>query len=441
MPVHYQIGGASAAAIVASLEAAIRDGHLQAGAQLPAIRALAADLSVSPATVSAAYATLRQRGVIETAGRGGTRVRSRPALGGRGAKLLDVPAHVVDLSHGAPNPEFLPRLGPILARLDPPPVNYRDGGVLAEFAAAATARLVAEDVPVAEIALASGALDAIERLLGAHLVPGDIVGVEDPGWSNLIDLLAALGLRAVPVALDDSGPTVEGVARALAAGARAVIVTSRAQNPTGAALTAERSRALRTLFAEHSHVLVIEDDHSGDLVEVPLYPLSEATRTWAYVRSVSKAYGPDLRLAVVAGDPTTLGRLSGRQRFGTGWVSTLLQRTVGELWRSPEVTHTVAHAGAEYHQRRRLLLDALADRGLRGHGRSGVNVWLPVPDETTAVTRLRDAGWAVVPGAVHRLATPPAIRITVSTLEPPQIDQLADAVLAAVTPVLGRSSV
>ncbi|NED17537.1 GntR family transcriptional regulator, partial [Streptomyces sp. SID9913] len=57
-----------------------------------------------------------------------------------------------------------------------------------------------------------------------------------------------------------------------------------------------------------------------------------ATPTWAFVRSAAKAYGPDLRLAVLTGDPVTLDRVRGRQRLGPGWVPLLLQRAVARLW-------------------------------------------------------------------------------------------------------------
>jgi DNA-binding transcriptional MocR family regulator len=85
-----------------------------------------------------------------------------------------------------------------------------------------------------------------------------------------------------------------------------------------------------------------------------------------------------------------------------------------------------------YGARRDALLDALADRGVVGHGRSGMNVWIPVPDETGAVVRLVQSGWAVAPGARFRLNSPPAIRITVSMLTEKDIAPLAEAVAAAV---------
>ncbi len=61
--------GATAVEISASIESAIRDAALAPGDPLPPVRTLAADLAVSPATVSRAYAELRRRGLVVTAGR------------------------------------------------------------------------------------------------------------------------------------------------------------------------------------------------------------------------------------------------------------------------------------------------------------------------------------------------------------------------------------
>lgn len=431
------MAGQTAAGISASVEAGVRGGQLPPGAGLPAVRALAGTLGVSPATVASAYRILRQRGVVETAGRRGTRVRPQPPVAGpRAVRRLPTPPGSRDLSAGEPDPRLLPKPGPYLRRLASSarvPVGYQDAGPLPELVGLARDRLAADGVPAvrAGITVTGGALDGIERLLGAHLRPGDRVAVEDPGWSNLLDLLAALGLAPVGVPVDDAGPTPAGLRRALATGARAAVVTTRAHNPTGAAVTRDRAARLRAVLADHPRVLLVEDDHAGELAGVPLHPLAGATTNWVFVRSVSKPYGPDLRLAVLAGDEATVARVEGRMRAGAGWVSTLLQRLVVELWRDPRVAAGVAAAEERYRRRRTALRAALAEHGLAAHGQTGINVWVPVPDETRVVVALREAGYAVAPGALFRLASPRGIRITISPLDDRDIPALAGAVAAA----------
>jgi DNA-binding transcriptional MocR family regulator len=414
----------------------VRRGALTAGHPLPPVRELAATLGLSPATVAAAYRQLRQRGIVDTAGRNGTRIRPRPPVAPtRSSRRPPVPPGVLDLSAGEPDPRLLPHLPALTHRA---PVGYHRAGPLPELAEAATTRLHADGLRVPALTVTGGALDGIDRLLAAHLRPGDRVAVEDPGWANLLDLVAALGLAAVPVPVDDGGPTVAGLRAALAAGASAVVVTTRAHNPTGAAVTATRAAALRGLLRGYRDLLVIEDDHAAELSPVPLHALAGATDRWAFLRSASKAYGPDLRLAVLAGDEATVARVEGRMRAGAGWVSTILQRLVLALWQDETVARRVVRAREAYTARRTGLVSALVDRGLTVSCRTGINVWVPVPDETLAVARLRDAGYAVSPGALYRIASPPAVRITVAPLARSGIGPLADAVAAAVTATASR---
>lgn len=415
-------------------------GELEPGRLLPPMRELAAQLGVNPNTVAAAYRTLRERGVIETAGRRGSRIRSKPATTGREYIRVDVPDGVRNVADGNPDHALLPGLAEAFAaaveRADREPVMYGDAAVEPELARLARAELDADSVPDGPLVVTSGSLDAIERVLAAHLKPGDAVALEDPGWGSLLDLVPALGLRVVAMSVDDEGPVPDDVRRALDAGARALIVTGRAQNPTGAAVTATRARALRSVLKKYPETLLIEDDHGHRIVDLPLHPLAGTTRHWVLVRSVAKAYGPDLRLAVLTGDPVTVDRVHGRQRLGPGWVSHLLQRAVVHLWTSGAVD--VRAVAASYERRRDALIGALEERGIAARGRSGMNVWVPVPDETGAVARLLHAGWAVAPGARFRMSAPPGLRITVSTLTPGDIEPLADAVASAVAPTSAR---
>ncbi|WP_055699866.1 aminotransferase class I/II-fold pyridoxal phosphate-dependent enzyme [Streptomyces silaceus] len=436
----YPIEGRRAAEIAASVERAVGDGGLEPGQLLPPMRELATHLGVNPNTVAAAYRTLRERGVIETAGRRGSRVRSKPATTARELMRVDVPPGVRDVAKGNPDTALLPALTAAFTaaaeRSDAQPVLYGESAIDPELERAARAAFDADGIPAGPLAVTSGSLDAIERVLAVHLKPGDAVAVEDPGWGSLLDLVPALGLRIVPVGVDDEGPLPADVERALEAGARAVVVTDRAQNPLGAAVTAARARALRDVLAVHRDVLLIEDDHGHGIVDLPLRPLAGVTRSWALIRSTAKAYGPDLRLAVLTGDPVTVDRLLGRQRLGPGWVSRIVQGAVVRLWADGAVDARVV--AASYGRRRDALIAALAERGVPAQGRSGMNVWVPVPDETGVVARLLHAGWAVAPGARFRLESPPGVRITVAALSDEDIVPVADAVAAALEPAPGR---
>ncbi|MFD8920967.1 aminotransferase class I/II-fold pyridoxal phosphate-dependent enzyme [Streptomyces sp. NPDC059569] len=437
----YRISGRRAAEISADVERAVGSGELAPGQLLPPMRELATDLGVNPNTVAAAYRSLRERGVIETAGRRGSRVRARPASTARGSIRVDAPPGVRDVSEGNPDPALLPPLHDALAAAArhhaEHPGLYGQAPVDPEFARLARAGFDADGVPAGPLAVTSGALDAIERVLAAHLRPGDAVAVEDPGWGGLLDLVPALGLRPEPMGVDDQGPLPAGLARALRAGVRAVVVTDRAQNPTGASVGAARARELRALLADRPEVLLIEDDHGHGMVDLPLHPLAGTTSSWVFVRSTAKAYGPDLRIAVLTGDALTVDRVAGRQRLGPGWVSRLLQRTVVELWSSGAVD--VPAVARSYGERRDALVRALAERGVEAYGRSGMNVWVPVADETGAVARLLHAGWAVAPGARFRMATPPGVRLTVSEMTGDDIGPVADAVASAAGPAPARS--
>jgi DNA-binding transcriptional MocR family regulator len=429
----YQITGSTAREIAASAEAAIRDGRLETGAPLPTVRALAQRLGTSPATVNAAYRILRQRGLVLGEGRRGTRVAPRPAL--RTPSHHRPEAHGLrDLAVGMPDPELLPALGPALARIDLPVTTQLDGLELADPALLELARkgFAADGIDGSAIAVVGGAFDGIERVLGAHLRPGDRVIIEDPAYVSIRDLLLALGLVAVPVPVDDLGLIPDRLADALAKGAQAAVIVPRAQNPVGAALDDDRADELRRLLEPHPELLLVEDDHAGVVSGAPFVSLTEPTRPhWAVIRSVSKFLHPDLRLAVMAGDETTIARLEGRQALGPRWSSHVLQAIVVELISDAGFPALIERAREAYAERRNGMVEALAARGIEAHGTSGLNVWVPVREEAATLRALQEAGWLVLAGERFRIATPPGIRITISTLRPGEDEAIA-AALAAV---------
>lgn len=424
----YEVSGARASDIAASIEAAITHGRLTPGTALPPVRELATQLGVNPNTAASAYRLLRDRGTVETRGRNGTLVRERPATS-PASRSLALPLGTIDLSTGNPDPALLPHLSP---RPVTRPHLYGEA-VLDPTLRRHAERILARDGIDSEyLACTFGSLDGIDRLLTAHLRPGDLVAVEDPGWAHLLDLLAADRLTPLPVPMDDAGPDPEGLAKALAAGAKAFIVTTRAQNPYGAAISEERGMHLRAVLRDYPDVLTIDDDHGADVTPGPPHSLAEATRRWAYLRSASKAYGPDLRIALLSADAITHDLVAGRLRHTARHVSHIIQSTWVDALADHTTQKLVSSAGERYAERRTALIDALAQRGIQAHGSSGLNVWVPVPDESAALSALLAAGFAAAPGAWFRLRSAPGLRITTAILDPSQCHRVADALAAVI---------
>ena len=278
-----------------------------------------------------------------------------------------------------------------------------------------------------DVAVVGGALDGIERLLQAYVLPGDRVVVEDPSWPRIADLVHALGLQLEPVRVDGRGLVPDELEQALERGAGAVIATPRGQNPTGAAVDVERGAQLRGVLGRHPGVLVVEDDYVAAVAGAPYVPLHGESERWAVVRSLSKVVGPDLRIALVAGDALTISRLEGRQVLGPGWVSHLLQQTAAQLLASASTRKLLARTERTYAERRATLVDALAERGIEAQGDSGLGVWVPLAEEAATVQLLLERGWAVSPGERYRFRTPPGIRVTTTALKPEEARELARA--------------
>ncbi|RKQ90360.1 GntR family transcriptional regulator [Solirubrobacter pauli] len=421
------IGGRTAEEIAGSVRDLVSVGELSAGAMLPPIRALAADLGVNRNTVAAAYRHLVAAGVAETHGRGGTAIAGLPELTREGAAA----SALVDLASGNPDPRLLPELRlpgtgdadePVLYGLpaeDPRLVDWAERTFTADVARAFT------------VVVAHGAVDAVERVLAAHLTRGDAVAVEDPCFLAHIGTLRLSGFEAVPVPVDAAGMTADGLERALAAGVRAVVVTPRAQNPTGASLTATRAAELRAVLARFPHVLVIEDDHFSALAQATYQRVTPPeTARWALVRSVTKFLGPDLRVAVLAADDVTAAHV--RARLAPAWVSHLLQRLAAHLLEDEATAGLVARARAAYHERARLLVDAL-DVPV-AIPPDGLNVWVDVPGDADRVTAaLADLGFHVRPASAFAVGGPTrhALRVTTATLTPEQAEAFATALKTA----------
>jgi DNA-binding transcriptional MocR family regulator len=238
----------------------------------------------------------------------------------------------------------------------------------------------------------------------------------------MADLVRALLLRPVPIEIDSEGMIPTALASVVGT-LDAVVITSRVQNPTGACVTMSRSVELGSVLDPLPDVLVIEDDHAGLISGNPLAPVGFDRSRWAMAASMSKAIGPDLRVAALFGDQATIDGVRQRQRVGPGWVSHLLQVIAATVM--TDVGDWMAEVTAEYDRRRTSLVDALAGVGIETEAPSGLNVWVPVTDTAGTVAACLESGYAIRSGDAFVLDDTRAVRITTSRITVEQAEDVA----------------
>lgn len=390
----------TARGLAAAVSRAIADGVLEPGSKLPPIRTVATELALSPTTVSSAWSLLARSGAVRSEGRRGTTVLDTTrASSGRYRRALDRPAPMPqDLSTGVPDETLLPTLDGVLAQLERAgtPSSYLEDPVVPELA-----DLLRRDWPYDPemLTVVDGAMDALDLVTRSTLRLGDRVVVEHPCFPPFLDLLETLSVEVVGVPVDAEGLDPAALADALGTPVRAVVLQPRAQNPTGVTMTPRRAEELAALLAP-TGTLVIEDDSAHGISPSPAVSLGRwlPDRT-VHVRSFSKSHGPDLRLAAVSGSAQLLRTVEARRQLGQGWSSRLLQRILLGLLTRDEAVAQVAAAATEYARRRDLLVTALAAHGVEVGGSEGINVWVPVEDETAAIVRLASQGIGVSAGS------------------------------------------
>ena len=422
--------------IAAAIARLISLGDLAPGDRLPTVRELAAELGVSPATVSHAWQTLSRAGLVVSRGRSGTFVRSAPRewLPLRYRSLDDTTTARLDLSRGTPDPELLPSLAPALSRVthtaDAP--SYQQKPDIPQLHDLLRATW---PTPVESITVTNGALDAIDRVLAALARFGDRVVVENPTFPPFLDLLEHYGLDPVPVALDEFGMLPDAFASALAAGPSLVLLQPRAHNPTGISMSPERAERLgavlrRTRAADRT--IVIEDDHSGAVTSAADVTLASVVPDRVlHVRSFSKTHGPDLRIGALGGPRELVDRVVAHRMLGAGWTSRMTQAILFDLLTDPDSVAQVSRARTAYTERQQLFAAAMAAQGIAIAAGDGLNAWLPVRNERAATVQLAGDGLRVAPGSPFQLgAAVPHVRVTVGMVRS-DVESIAESLAAA----------
>ncbi|ANW65598.1 hypothetical protein BCA37_20320 [Mycobacterium sp. djl-10] len=426
-----RLPGTSAKALGSGLTRLIDAGELAPGAQLPTIRDFARAAGVSPGTVMSAWSRVRDTGRLATRRRGGTVVVDLHA-----APVRTLDWSEIEMSTVTPDPALQPDLGAALVRaLNTPDLHAAQRAYITPR----LLRSVAGDWPFeAQVWNCVGGGTEAVVLATAAAAGGGPVAVEEPVSPGYLEILRGLGIEPVAVRADAEGPTVASVDAALDAGVSAVVLQPSGAYAVSGALSEQRAAQLAALIADRApHTWIVEDDSAGPLTDGE--PATLGTRLPGQVlriRSYCKAFGIDLRTAVMGGSAELIERTVRLRSFGMASNSRILQNALAALIEDQQTADTLLRARAVYRRRRQAALAAFARSGLTATGSpDGFVVWVQVPDETTTLVNLARHGLVVAAGSTS-FVDPPGGLLRISVLQLPddrdRVDELAVAVQAAV---------
>ncbi|MGI5374594.1 PLP-dependent aminotransferase family protein [Streptomyces sp. CA-251387] len=380
--------GGRRAALTRALREAVRSGRLAPGTRLPPYRSLAADLGVARNTVADAYAELVAEGWLTARQGSGTRVamgvpatlvrqwgRAEPLrhaerVPGKAPPRARGPRH--DLRQGTPDASAFPRaawLASYRRALQQAPNEVFGPGdpagrvELREALTEYLARARGVRTEPGRIVICSGFAHALRLLFGQDRGGGRGVlrgplAVEAYGLGFHRELLAAGGVRTVPLPLDEDGARVDRLGRE-----RAVLLTPAHQFPTGGPLHPER-RAAVIDWARARGGVVLEDDYDGefryDRKPVGAVQGLDPERV-IFIGSVSKSLSPAVRLGWMVLPERYVDDVLAAKGEREAWASVLDQLSLADLIASGAYDRHVRRMRQRYRSRRDRLVAALAE--------------------------------------------------------------------------------
>lgn len=313
----------------------IRSGLLAPGEKVPSVRHASRTYGVSASTVFQAYYLLEDRGLIQARARSGYFVREHakqplhePQLRAGAAQATEVDVselvfsvlgslkdpHTVPFGSAFPSPELfpLPRLARSMAQSvrDMPShaviADMTEGNPDLRRQIALRYMLSGVRLPLEELVITNGAMEALNLCLQSVSEPGDLVAIESPAFYATLQVLERLKLKAVEIPVHPrEGIDLDSLADSLQRlPIKACWFMSSLQNPLGASMSDTKKAALYELLQRHQ-VPLIEDDVYAELHygAQPPKPVKSFDRDGLVMHcgSFSKCLAPGYRVGWVAG--------------------------------------------------------------------------------------------------------------------------------------------
>ncbi|SAI41323.1 GntR family transcriptional regulator [Bordetella ansorpii] len=376
--------GARYQQITTQIVTAVEDGVLRPGDRLPTQRELAQALGVDLTTVTRAYTEVRQKGLLEAQGAGGTYVAYS---GSDTAGTIDLGMNIPPLLGNAEFSHMLAQCSgaaqATASSMDLMSYHVGAGANRHRAAGAKWLRPMTGDTDLDRIVVCPGAQTAIAALLLAKSQSGDAIACDELTYPGFLAAARLLQRQAVGVKSDELGMDPADLERVCAENLPALLyLNPTIQNPTALTLSTERRTELLRV-AEKYALPVIEDDPYWLLAERPpstVFSLAAGTSSTPvyYVSTLSKCIAPGLRtayLVVPTGEPLSpvLDALRSLALMPTPWMTEMASTWI----ESGAAVQWLAQVKSEMQQRQVIAASILP--GAIQADPNGLHLWLQLP--------------------------------------------------------------
>lgn len=378
------------------LRALILSGQLSPGQRLPSTRILADEIGISRHTTTAAYEQLQAEGYIVSAVGSGSRVSeylpegmlnayAAPPIAAMGGEIATSRRSRDVEALGGDGGTWLPAFSPGMPAIDRFPFaawskllaeEWRRPGLgalphdpgghwpfrenIANYVRSARGVICDAD----QVIVVSGNREGTELAARVLLDPGEAAIVEDPGYPGTRSSLAAAGITAVPLRVDDDGLVTSELGERHAA-ARMLCTAPSHHYPLGG--TTSLARRLELLeWSRARSCWIVEDDYDSEFrySERPLPSLQSLDRDSKviYVGTFSKTLFPSLRIGYVIVPKRLIEPFVKMKVASTGPTSMLSQRAISRFMESDQYYRHIRAMRKLYAGRRAALIDKITRR-------------------------------------------------------------------------------
>lgn len=357
----------------------LSSGDIKQGAKLPPSRVLATELGLSRSTVISTYDQLVAEGYIEgrkgsgfyTSQIGETEIeKTPPILNPSQPTEIDSAVNAPQSHPGYPDSRLFPyrawaKCLARTARMTPESMTQNTSPFGDPALRASIAQYLADwrglNISPDQVLVTAGSVDALETCIRTLIVKGDTIGLEDPGYQPIRNILFNQGMKIKSLPVTKQGTDVSALNHPKDQ-TKMIVLTPSHQFPLGGAMPPNRRLEFQQ-WAEQNNGWIIEDDYDSEFRyegrPIPAMASNDSTGKIIYVGTFSKVFSFGLRLGYLIMPPSLVTSFANTLSMFGIKAAMPSQRALSNFINSGEFYRHIRRVRRIYGERRKMLIEQI----------------------------------------------------------------------------------